>query len=126
MRKLFATLIMVGVLVTPAVAAAQEEGATFFEDGSCVEADGAVGVSMIDGTCSTIADYNELFSYENLAATPSAIDPSVSIADEAGLVDDVVPPALRVLGEGVSEPHQFVDYFAPESWVRVYKGHLIK
>ena len=101
----------VAMLATPA--AASEPGATFYEDGSCNEADGTRGLSQPDGDCLTIADYDALFSFENLSTVPSAIDPSVSIAAEAGLVNDDVPASQRELGDGVTPvPHRFVDHFA--------------
>lgn len=109
--KRIATLLVVGAILAPTAAHAAEivleEGATFTEDGRCYEADGTPGMGAADGQCITEADYNELYSYENLAATPSAADPTQSIAERYGMVDDGVPAAERVLGGGLTEPFTF-------------------
>ena len=106
MRKTIATLALAVAAVIPATAASAdvvyEEGATF-DGGVCVEADGTPGVAMPDGQCLTAADYDALFSFENLSETPSAIDGDVSIAAEAGLVDDGTAPSDRKNGEGLVE-----------------------
>ena len=113
----------VAMLATPAAASADvdlEPGATFYEDGSCNEADGTPGQSQPDGQCFTIADYDEMFSYQNLDTFPSYFDPDVSVAVEAGLdPTDETPASERELGDGVTDrPHRFSDMFAPVGWER--------
>jgi hypothetical protein len=117
LQHLIAAAIVAAAFLNPAAAFA-ETGATHYEDGSCQEADGTPGQSMPDGSCVTIADYDQMFSYENLSTVPSAINPDLSIAEEAGMVPDTVPPSQRDLGGGVTaEPHRFVDYFGPVAYV---------
>jgi len=112
-KKTIVTAAAIAVLAVPTAAAAAEEGATFYEDGSCNEADGTPGQSQPDGECFTIADYDEMFSFKALSEAPSYFNPGVSVAEEAGIVDDETPPSERPLGEGVTaEPHRFVDMFA--------------
>lgn len=116
-KELVATGIIAAAVLNPAAAFATvelEEGAIFFEDNSCKEADGTPGVSSGDGQCVTIEDYDYLHSYEYLDSVPSIINPDVSIAEEAGLdPNDDTLPSERILGDGVSEPHSFADMFAP-------------
>ena len=124
MKKTAAALAAVA-LITSAYTVDYEPGATFYEDGSCQEADGTPGQTQPDGQCLTIADYDEMFSYENLNTVPSIINPDLSIAEEAGLDPaDVTPPSQRVLGNNVSEPHRFVDYFAPAGTTVAYVNGL--
>ena len=113
----------VAMLATPAAASADvdlEPGATFYEDGSCNEADGTPGQSMPDGQCFTIADYDETYSYENLSKFPSLSPLYDTLADEAGLeMGDDEPASERELGDGVTDrPHRFSDMFAPVGWER--------
>jgi len=93
MRTITITIIILILTATPV--AALEDGATYYDNGTCIEADGTPGLTAIDGECVTTDDYNELFGYDNLAATPDPLDPSRSIADTAGIVDDGRPAAER-------------------------------
>ena len=100
--KALATMIVIAMLLIAAPAMATETGVTFNDDGTCTEADGTAGLGMMTGDCITPADYDLLFSYENLEATPSQISGSdQSIAAEAGIVDDT--PSERPVGEGLIE-----------------------
>lgn len=101
MRRLLVTVVAI-LIVTATPVSALEEGATFYDNGTCVEVDGTPGLSAGDGSCVTVADYDEMFSFENLSTVPSIIDPSISIAEEAGL-DPEVPASLRLLGRGLVE-----------------------
>ena len=88
LRRVIERVILVLVLVAIAIVAVLaanvekasarevvlENGATFFENGTCVEADGTPGLSQMDGACVTAADYDEMFSYENLS-TVETFDP---------------------------------------------------
>lgn len=84
-----------------------EEGATF-DDGICWEADGTEGISTFDGQCITPADYDVIFSYENLSSIPVGYQwdgteyEGMSVAEVYGieLVDD--PASDRPIGVGVS------------------------
>ena len=106
MRTLFTAITMVMLLAAPA--AATEEGAIFNEeDGTCVEAGGAPGLSTFDGQCVTEADYDIIFGYENLASVSSLVDPSRSVV-EVRHIDSVIPASLRLVGVGVlDEPFTF-------------------
>ena len=123
-KKTITALTATALLMAPAAAQAvdMEPGATFYEDGTCNEADGTPGMSQPDGQCVTIEDYDYLFSYENLDATPSAIPGAdQSIAAEAGLVNDGTPASERPLGEGLIEEYPtktFANQFAPTGWDR--------
>ena len=87
-----------------------EPGATF-DGGICWEADGTEGIAMYDGQCMTPADYDAIYSFENLSNVPSISDPSVSIAEHYEMTPDVVTPSDRPLGEGlVAEPFTFTEY----------------
>ena len=124
MRKTITALTATALLTIPATAQAvdMEPGATFYEDGSCQEADGTPGMSQPDGQCVTIADYDFMFSYESLDATPSAIPGSdQSIAEEAGITSEDNPASERPLGEGLIEEYPtktFANQFAPTGWER--------
>lgn len=88
-----------------------ETGATF-DGGVCWEADGTEGLSTFDYQCMTPADYDEIFSYENLAATESVrpFDDGRSIADVYELVEDETPASERELGAGlVDVPFTFAE-----------------
>lgn len=103
-----AAALTVALGAAPAIA--QEAGVTFFENGSCTEADGTPGMARFDGTCTTAAEYDELFSVENLSTVPSALNPDISIAEEAGLVDDGVVASEKPRGVGlVEEPITFAE-----------------
>ena len=86
-----------------------EEGATFNGDGSCVEADGTVGVSTLWGECVTPADYDATFSADELAQVESQASPGRSVADVYGVVADDVP-SERVLGSGFGATFTFDEY----------------
>lgn len=119
MKRTITALLVVGLLAVPAAATASEEGATFFEDGSCQEADGTPGTSMIDGKCLTIADYDYLYSFENLDTIQSLTDPTQSIAAEAGITAEDNPASERILGAGLvadGQERTFADKFAPTGW----------
>ena len=70
-----------------------EPGATF-DGGICWEADGTEGVSMLDGSCMTPADYDRLYSYDNLATTFDLYT-GESIADLYGITPDAAPASVR-------------------------------
>jgi hypothetical protein len=108
MRALLTAAILVALFATPATASIElEAGATFYDNGTCVEQNGAPGFGMPDGECITVADYDEMFSYENLSSIPSLTNPSLSIAEEAELEPDV-SASERLLGIGlVDEPFTF-------------------
>lgn len=81
-----------------------EEGATF-GDGVCWEADGTEGIPALDGECVTPADYDEIYSVEVLAETPSIQDPTKSIAEVYEMdVTDPTPASDKPIGEGLVEP----------------------
>lgn len=111
MRRIMSTVVMVGVLLMPAAALADEiqlEAGATFDGGICWEADGTEGLAAFDGQCVTPADYAEIYSFENLDAHPSQGDPSVSIAEAAGITADSPPADERLLGVGlVEEPQTF-------------------
>ena len=99
MRRIVTALLVVGLLAVPAAASAEE--ATFLDNGSCIEG-GEIGIARFDGSCLTAAEYDELYSVENLSTIPSAYDPDVSIAEQAGLVEEYDVPASEVpRGEGL-------------------------
>ena len=107
-RFITATALAFALTATPALAEGPplEEGATFFENNTCVEADGATGFAAGDGQCITTADYDEMYSVENLSTVPSSTSKTgQSIAEEAGLVaaDDGGAASDRQLGEGLVE-----------------------
>jgi hypothetical protein len=102
MRRLI-PIALVAILLT-AASPPIEEGATIFDNGSCVEADGTAGLGMADGSCVTPADYDEMFSYENLSKVPSLGDPSRSIAETGDITVDSPPASVRPLGEGLIDP----------------------
>ena len=75
MKRLLVTIAMIAsiAVTAPAFAIELEPGATF-NGGTCIEADGTPGLSQMDGQCITAADYDILFSYENLS-TVETFDP---------------------------------------------------
>ena len=112
MKRLLAAIITTTLITAaPASAVELEEGAVFYDNGRCVEADGTEGLSAGDGQCITPADYDELFSYENLAAI-EALNPhdgSTTVA-EVYNIDPELPASLRLLGVGLVEvPFTFVE-----------------
>lgn len=102
MKRLIATALLTTALCTAALPA-------IASDSSCIGESGSVGVTTAWGECMTPELYNERFSLENLSQIPSALDPSKSIAEEAGLTDDG-PAAERVLGTGLVEEFTFTDF----------------
>lgn len=109
MRTLLTAAILVALMATPVIAdtVLLEEGVTFYDDGTCIEADGTPGLSSADGSCVTAADYDEMFSYENLSTIPSQNDSTKSVA-EVYDINLEVPASLRLLGIGlVDEPFTF-------------------
>ena len=89
-RIMTAATLVFALTALPAMGAAPEleAGATFFDNGTCVEADGAEGIAMLDGSCVTTADYDVMYGYENLAEVASSTDPTVSIAEEYNMTPD--------------------------------------
>jgi len=66
---------------------ALEAGATF--DGAiCWEADGTEGITTIDGSCMTPADYDVIFGYENLSLIDSRALPGIDVATLYGITPD--------------------------------------
>ena len=100
-RLIIAAALIVGMLPTAALATED------ISVGCLDEVTGEAGLRNATGECITPAEYDALFSFENLSTIPSIIDPTVSIAEEAGLVDDGVPASERILGAGVSDPFTF-------------------
>lgn len=92
-----------------------EEGATF-DGGICWEADGTEGISTFDGQCLTPADYDAIYSYENLSSIPAVEDcwPGTpcdvdtegvrSIAEVYDIQPDDDPASDRPIGTGLVEP----------------------
>ena len=112
---LTAVALTVTMFATPALAdIAFEDGATFHDNGSCHEHDGTAGIGTADGQCMTPADYDEIFSIENLNSveTLNPFDGDTSVAEAAGLTDDG-PASVRELGAGlVDVPFTFVEHVA--------------
>ena len=80
-------------------------------DDHLCEIDGEAGFVTIDGSCMTPSRYDEMYSYENLSTIPSWYDPSISIAEAAGMVPDDTLASDRLLGIGlVEEPFTFKEY----------------
>lgn len=109
MRRLITAItIMASIaLAVPVQAVELEPGATFLDGGRCVEADGTPGMSGVDGQCVTAADYDLLFSREALSKveTLNPFDGDTTVAEQAGIVDDI--PSERLLGIGVTVPFTF-------------------
>ena len=108
-------LLIVGATAESWATVELEEGATFFDDFTCVEADGTLGISTADGQCLTPADYDKIFSFENLSQIEIVTSPDTEIAGQSiaevyGITADDDPASERPLGEGVTaEPFTFVD-----------------
>ena len=103
-NRLVAAAATVALLATPAVASADDISA-----GCTDEVTGEAGLLRYDGECVTPAEYDAIFSFENLDSIQSLTDPTQSIAAEAGIVDDDAPASERPLGDGVTaEPFTFV------------------
>lgn len=100
------------VLTAAAVQAVElEEGATF-EGGVCWEADGTEGVAALDGQCVTPADYDELYSYEALAATPLHGNTGQTVAEAYGITEDSPKASVRARSFMGSVEPTFVEYVA--------------
>lgn len=67
------------------------------------EVTGEPGLPNGTGECITPAEYDALFSYENLSTIPSLTNPSLSIAEEAGLEPTSPAASDRPLGVGLVE-----------------------
>ncbi len=126
LERVFLILVAAAIIVVAALAAnvekadALEPGAVFYDNGTCIEADGTEGLSAADGECVTAADYDEMFSYENLSTIPSLTQPDMSIAEEVGLEPE--PAASeRPLGSGLVE----VEERFGEIVYRLHNGLLI-
>ena len=76
---------------------------------------GCDGYETIDG-CITIERYNDLYSYEKLATVPSLVDPSRSVADVYGIVDDGVEPVDRPRSFGGEELPTIREVIAGKLW----------
>ena len=105
MKRLLATLTTVTLLVSagPALAEQPDPPGTVYDGGSCVEPDGSPGLVGIDGQCITAADYDIIFGYDNLAATPSLVIEGKSVAEVYGIEPDEPPASQRPIGEGLVE-----------------------
>lgn len=100
--RIIATAVLtVGLTAAPALA--DEEGATF-DGGICWEADGTEGLTRYDGECVTPADYDEIFSFENLSNEPSTVFDGRSVAEVYGLTPNVRASERPRLFEGDVEP----------------------
>ena len=107
-RRTIAAAIMVTALATPTAALADDISTDCTD-----EVTGEPGLQQFDGACITPAEYDALFSPENLNTIPSPTKPEVSIAEHAGLVADGTPASERPLGQGVTaEPFTFVEAVA--------------
>ena len=108
MNRIYKLIIIIGLTALLATPALADEGEiTFNGDGTCVEADGTLGLSTFDDLCITAADYDLIFGYENLSTIPSHVFPTRSVA-EVYNIDSDVPASLRLLGIGVvDEPFTY-------------------
>lgn len=97
-------LIWVAISVVPALGEVDLEPGATFDGGICWEADGTEGISAFDGQCVTPADYDAIFSYENLSQTESSRsgDEGKSIAEVYEMVPEDDPASDRPIGVGVS------------------------
>lgn len=108
MKTMVTIVVLILLVAAPAAATELEPGATFFDDHTCVEADGTPGLGTGDGQCITTADYDALYSYDNLASTPSIFPGQGhrSVAEVYDVKNDVASD--RLLGEGfVKSPRTF-------------------
>lgn len=115
-------LVWIGIAVLPAAAQIElEEGATF-DGGICWEADGTEGITTFDGQCMTPADYDEIYSFENLDSIPHCPQDNFdcTLEEEPSIAEyyEIAPPEIdpkpaseRIIGEGVAaEPFTFKGY----------------
>ena len=103
-------VVILALLVSaaPALAEIPDPAGTIYDGGSCIEPDGSTGRVGIDGTCTTAADYDVLFSYELLAATTSLVVDGRSVAEVYGITPETPPASTRPIGDGlVEEPRSF-------------------
>ncbi len=111
MRRLFITILVLLALAAPVQAIDHtqpvviEAGATFLDNGVCVEADGTTGLSMADGQCVTPADYDIMFGYDVLSQTPTfdPFDGDQTVAEAYDIQPDVASTRPRDF-MGVSIP----------------------
>jgi hypothetical protein len=102
MRTAITTIVIILLLAAPA--AATEDISTPCAD----EITGEPGLQMATGECITPAEYDIIFGYENLAATPSYTVEGKSVAEVYGITPDDGPASQRPLGDGVTdEPFTF-------------------
>jgi hypothetical protein len=127
-----AAALTVALTAAPAAADIELEAGATFDGGICWEADGTEGIATFDGQCLTPADYDAIYSFENLSQLPTAQtcwpgtgcavgDAGVeSIAESAGMTPADDPASERPLGDGlVDEPFTFV-----EAVERAHAAHL--
>jgi len=90
MRRFLTTIAIAGILSAPIAASAieLEDGATFYDNGTCQEADGTFGLSEASGQCITPADYDIIFGYDNLSTVENLSTPGVSVAEAYGITQD--------------------------------------
>ena len=99
-------LIWVAISAVAAVADIELEDGATFDGGVCWEADGTEGISAFDGQCITPADYDAIFSYENLSTIVGlqAGDEGRTIAEIYDIQPEDDPASDRPIGEGLVEP----------------------
>ena len=107
-----AATLLAAMFASPASATiATEPGATF-DGGICWEADGTEGIAAIDGSCVTPADYDAIFSYQALAATPNHGPSGLTVAEAYSITPDSPKASERPRSfMGTAEP-TFVEYVA--------------
>ncbi len=119
---------MVFLFASVAFAEIPDPPGTIYDGGSCIEPDGSTGLVGIDGQCITVDDYDVIFGYENLAATPSQSVEGKSVAEVYGIEPDGPPASERLIGEGlVSTPRTFRQivedvYSGVELSIDTYRG----
>jgi len=96
-----------------------EAGVTFLDGGSCVETDGTTGLSMADGQCITPADYNVMFSYENLEATQTLfpLDGDTTVAEQYDIEPDVASARPRLFMGEVLPTFAEAVFLASGRWI---------
>ena len=104
------TILAIAVLIFASFLTIElEEGATF-DGGICWEADGTEGISHYDGQCVTPADYDAMYSYENLSTVVALASATTSYPDDAtiaeiyGITPEDDPASDRPIGVGLVEP----------------------
>lgn len=111
-RIIIATVAL-ALSASPALADPIEfEAGAKFNGGICWEADGTEGVTRYDGQCITPADYDVIFSFENLSAAPALLGNGRSVAEVYGITADSPKASVRErFFQGSPEP-TFVEYVA--------------